>query len=225
MGKAHPGAEDPGDRRLITMSPSHTGALLLKCRGRLPAPEALSAAAGELAVACVPLAVAVAGHAAVEGDETYLYLFSREFGALSAELPARIAERARGLPAFKGLAITAARLAPVFDCAGASREETPRFHYVVETDVDPGSEEDLNAWYDTEHMPGLAACPGSVRARRFRNPDGSPRYHSCYDLVSTGTLGSKPWLAVRHTAWSDRVRPHFRNTKRTMLRRLFHVEL
>ena len=64
-------------------------------------------------------------------------------------------------------------------------------------------------------MLGLAACPGTVRARRFRNPEGSPRYHSCYDLTRTETLGSPPWLAVRHTTWSDRVRPHFRNVKRT----------
>jgi hypothetical protein len=30
---------------------------------------------------------------------------------------------------------------------------------------------------------------------------------------------------VRHTAWSDRVRPHFRNTKRTMFERLLEIEL
>ena len=64
-----------------------------------------------------------------------------------------------------------------------------------------------------------------MRARRFRNPDGSPRYHACYDLARRETLGSEPWIAVRHTAWSDRIRPHFRNTKRTMFRRLFDVEL
>jgi len=207
------------------MSPSHTGAILLKCLGKPREARALSAAASTLAAECVPLAAGIAGHSAVEGDETYLYVFSREFGALNPALPARVAERARSLPAFAGLGIGAARLAPLFDRPGASREETPVFHYVVETDVDDAHEADLNAWYDTEHMPGLAACPGTVRARRFRNPDGSPRYHACYDLVSTEALGSKPWLAVRHTAWSDRVRPHFRNTRRTMFRRLFHIEL
>jgi hypothetical protein len=99
------------------------------------------------------------------------------------------------------------------------------FHYVVEMDVVPAHEEDLNAWYDKEHMPGLAACPGTVRARRFRNPDGSPRYHSCYDLTRTETQSSPPWLAVRQTAWSDRIRPHFRNLKRTMFKRLFETAL
>jgi hypothetical protein len=207
------------------MSPAHTGALLLKCRGTLPAREALAGPLTELAAECLPLVAGVAAHAAVEGDEAYLYLYTREFGALSPALLARIPERARGLPVFARLATTAARLSPLFDCAGASRDETSLFHYVVETDVDEAHDADLNAWYDREHMPGLASCPGIVRARRFRNPDGSPRYHSCYDLVSPDALGSEPWLAVRHTAWSDRVRPHFRNTKRTMFRRLFHIEL
>jgi hypothetical protein len=207
------------------MSPSHTGGILLKCAGPLRAPEELAAALAHFAAKSLPLAAGVAGHAAIEGDESYLYLFSREFGAVTPAVLARVAEGARGLSALQGLRVDAVRLAPMFDAPGASVGEAPRFHYVVETDVAPEHEADLNAWYDEEHMPGLAACPGSVRARRFRNPDGSPRYHSCYDLARTEALGSEPWLAVRHSAWSDRVRPHFRNTKRTMFRRLFALEL
>jgi hypothetical protein len=208
------------------LSPAHTGALLLKCAGKLPGAGALAGALTELAAECVPLAAGASAHAALEGDESYLYLYTREFGVLTPAVFARGPARARSMPAFAGLAITAARLSPLFDSPGASRDDTPAFHYVVETDVDDEAHDaDLNAWYDTEHMPGLAACPGTVRARRFRNPDASPRYHACYDLVSTETMGSKPWLAVRHSAWSDRVRPYFRNTKRTMFRRLFHIEL
>ncbi|HZR69366.1 MAG TPA: hypothetical protein VFB01_09965 [Burkholderiales bacterium] len=208
------------------MSPTHTGALLLKCVGKLPARESLAGPLTELAVECVPLVVGIAAHAALEGDEACLYLYTREFGVLSPALLSRAPERARSMPAFAGVAIAAARLSPMCDCPGASRNETSAFHYVVETDVDDDANDaDLNAWYDTEHMPGLAACPGTVRARRFRNPDSSPRYHACYDLVTKETLGSPRWLAVRNSAWSDRVRPHFRNTRRTMFRRLFHVEL
>jgi len=207
------------------MSPSHTGAILLKCLGPLNAPGNLPEALTKLARQCVPLAESVAAHAAVEAEEIYAYLFSREPGAITPGVLASVAARLRALPDLKGMDIGAARLRPVLDTPGASRGEAALFHYVVETDVIPEHEADLNAWYDTEHMPGLAACPGSVRARRFRNPDGSPRYHACYDLVRRETLGSEAWLAVRHSAWSDRVRPHFRNTKRTMFRRLFEVEL
>lgn len=208
----------------MALSPSHTGAILLKCKGRLGAPEAeCGDVLKKLAAACLPLGESAAMHAALEGDESYIYLFSREQGAVTPTVLSHLAQRAGAEAIFRGVAIHASRLRPVFDVAGASSSEVPRFHYVVETNVVPEHEADLNAWYDTEHMPGLAACPGSVRARRFRNPDGSPRYHACYDLVRTETLGSEPWLAVRHTAWSDRVRPHFRDTKRTMFRRLFEI--
>jgi hypothetical protein len=202
------------------MSAAHTGGILLRCAGASRPSDDLESALKKLALDCVPLAESVAAYAAAEtGGGIYAYLFSREFGAVNTAVLARTAERAADIADLKGLA--AARLQPVFDTPGTSRAEAAPFHYVVETDVVAEHEADLNAWYDGEHMPGLAACPGSVRARRFRNPDGSPRYHSCYDLARTETLGSEPWLAVRHTAWSDRVRPHFRNTKRTMFRRLF----
>ena len=40
-----------------------------------------------------------------------------------------------------------------------------------------------------------------------------PRF---YDLVAPEVLASPAWAAVRATAWSERVRPMFRNTRRTM---------
>ena len=94
------------------------------------------------------------------------------------------------------------------------------WHYVVETDVAPESEADFNAWYDQEHMPGLASVPGTVRADRYQCQDSSPRYYASYDLRTHETFGSPPWLAVRGTDWSSRVRPAFRNTKRTMFTRV-----
>ena len=206
------------------MTAALTGGVLLKCALRAHSPS-LHLELGELARECVPLAESVAAHAALDLEETYVYLFSRESAALNAAVLARAAEEAASLPALEGAKISAAKLLPVFDRPGASRTVAARFHYVVEMDVDPEHETDLNAWYDKEHMPGLAACPGTVRARRFRNPEGSPRYHSCYDLTRTETLESPPWLAVRGTAWSGRVRPNFRNLKKTMFKRLFESPL
>jgi hypothetical protein len=123
----------------------------------------------------------------------------------------------------KGLAgaahILASRLETALDLQGASHTEKPVFHYVVETDAEEGWMPEIARWYDTEHMPGLAAVPGCIRATRMRNHDHGPQSLACYDLVSTQTLGSAPWLAVRNTAWSDVARPHFTNTKRNM----FHI--
>jgi len=112
--------------------------------------------------------------------------------------------------------IRVSRLERVFDAPGHSHAETPVFHYVVEMDPDTGWMPEIARWYDTEHMPGLAAVPGCVRAMRMTNHDHGPLSLACYDLVTTQTLGSPPWLAIRFTPWSDVVRPHFTNTKRTM---------
>ena len=101
---------------------------------------------------------------------------------------------------------------------GASAGATATFHYVVETDVALEHERELNAWYEQEHLPGLASVPGTIRAVRYRRDSGSPRYLACYDLTSPDTLNRPEWLAVRHTDWSSKVRPIFRNTRRTMFR-------
>jgi hypothetical protein len=99
---------------------------------------------------------------------------------------------------------------------GPSAMEPAAFHYVVETDVAAEHEADFNAWYGQEHLPGLAAVPGTVRAARYRRLDGQPRYLACYDLSAIETLERPEWLAVRHTAWSSRIRPLFIGPRRTM---------
>ena len=110
------------------------------------------------------------------------------------------------------------RLEPVQELAGRSAGAPAGYRYVVETDAAEGWEPELERWYAEEHLALLAAVPGCVRARRFRNLDGAPRSHACYDLVSPEVLKSAEWLAVRETPWSGRVRPQFRNTLRTMFR-------
>jgi|SRR5690242_14035216 len=200
---------------------SAAGAILLKLSTGTPWSTEHADRLGRFADACPSDCTGVAAYAALENGEVYAYISFRG-PTIDAAASDRIA---RAFAPGQSTSVRASRLDLIFDAPGASRGEDAPFHYVVETDVAPEHEADLNAWYDTEHMPGLAGCPGSARARRFRNPEGSPRYHACYDLVRAETLGSAPWLAVRHTPWSDRVRPHFRHTRRTMFRRLFEIQL
>lgn len=152
----------------------------------------------------------VNAYAAVEEDETYVYLRGPA-GALP-EVQARLAE------SFPGARSRV--LHQTLDLAGASAGQNAPWHYIVETDVLPEAEADLNAWYDQEHLPGLASVPGTVRAKRYECHDESPRYLACYDLQTRETFGSPPWLAVRASDWSSRVRPSFRNTRRTMFRKI-----
>jgi hypothetical protein len=89
-------------------------------------------------------------------------------------------------------------------------------HYVVEADVSPLNQSQFDAWYFEEHLPGLASVPGTIRAARYLRLTGAgPKSYACYDLVSLDVTKTAPWLAIRHTAWSDRVRPMFLNTLRT----------
>jgi len=151
----------------------------------------------------------VSAFAALEAEDTYVYVTGA--GALP-EIQARLAELVPGAHA--------RLLHQTLDLAGASAGQSAPWHYIVETDVVPEAEADLNAWYDQEHLPGLASVPGTVRARRYECRDESPRYLACYDLHTQETFGSPPWLAVRATDWSSRVRPSFRNTRRTMFRKI-----
>ena len=99
---------------------------------------------------------------------------------------------------------------------GYSKELSPINRYTVEMDPEAGWQEKLFAWYDEEHLPGLASVPGCIAAIRCINLDHSPFSIAFYDLTSPEVLGCEPWLKIRNTAWSDQVRPHFTNVRRTM---------
>ena len=195
-------------------------ALLLKSRDADAPDEALVALISD-AVAQWPWPVAqVRTHRSVRGGEIYAYLELERPLEVSAAEVARLSAPLRSHPALRPHAPAIHRLERTFDAAGASTNEKATFHYVVEMDPADGWFDEIVRWYDTEHMPGLAAAPGCVRAQRFINHDGGPFSLACYDLTQPEATESPPWLAVRYTAWSDRVRPQFRNTKRTMFRTL-----
>jgi hypothetical protein len=101
---------------------------------------------------------------------------------------------------------------------GAAYGEKAGYHYVVRTDVESGGEQELQRWYDEEHMPMLAAVPGTARACRLISLDALPKFYACYDLLAPEVLESAAWLQVRATPWSERVRPMFENTQRIMSR-------
>src|ERR1700752_879586 len=50
--------------------------------------------------------------------------------------------------------------------------------------VDPAAEAEFNEWYNSEHIPALAAVSGVLCARRFRAASANRRYVALYHLVS-----------------------------------------
>ena len=76
--------------------------------------------------------------------------------------------------------------------------------------VDPAAalEEELNDWYDTEHLPERAAVPGFETARRFTSLGDGPRYAAVYDLASLDVLASAAYCAVsgaNFSPWTRRI--------------------
>jgi hypothetical protein len=85
--------------------------------------------------------------------------------------------------------------------------------------VMPEAEENFNAWYDEEHLPALAAVPGTLAARRYRSgkdAEGTHRYVAIYHLKSPDVTRSEAWRAAVETPWSDEIRPQFRDRIRIL---------
>lgn len=155
---------------------------------------------------------------ALQGEEglAYAYLRLRE----PRELGTADVQALQAAWPFQAAAplVRTCRLQEVLRLGGHSQGQTALHHYAVETDPEDGWADEIFRWYDQEHLPGLAAVPGCTLAQRLINHDAGPRSHACYGLLSEDTLGSAPWLAVRHTDWSSRCRPHFTNTRRSMFK-------
>lgn len=66
-------------------------------------------------------------------------------------------------------------------------------------------EDEFNLWYDQEHAPRLAQVPGVLRARRFRDPVGKPRYIALYDLADASVIERPEWQAAQETKWAKRM--------------------
>lgn len=80
----------------------------------------------------------------------------------------------------------------------------------VSMNVDPAAEHEFNEWYNTEHIPALAAVPGVLCARRYRGT-GERTYLALYSLTGPEVSRSDAWRKAAGTPWTERMRPHFRD--------------
>ena len=85
--------------------------------------------------------------------------------------------------------------------------------------VAPEHEAEFNEWYDTEHIPALAAVPGTLCARRYHGAGAVQRYVALYHLATPEVQASPAWRAAANTPWTERMRPHFRDHLRIVARR------
>jgi hypothetical protein len=77
--------------------------------------------------------------------------------------------------------------------------------FVAIGDSPPEHEDEFNRWYDEEHIPMLSRVPGVLRARRFFDPDGKPRYVALYDLADESVTQHPDWQAAIRTEWARKI--------------------
>jgi hypothetical protein len=115
----------------------------------------------------------------------------------------RVTARIKMLMRFEGAQIAAG--------GGAVPKDAPAL-LLNAMSVAPEHEREFNDWYDTEHIPALAAVPGTLCARRYRGTGtAAQRSLALYHLSSAEIPNSAAWKAAANTPWTERMRPHFRN--------------
>ena len=85
--------------------------------------------------------------------------------------------------------------------------------------VEPAVEAEFNEWYDTEHIPALAAVPGVLCARRFRATSSNRRYVALYHLAAPEVQATPAWKSAADSEWTRRLRPSFRDHLRLVCKR------
>ena len=89
----------------------------------------------------------------------------------------------------------------------------------VSMNVDPAAEHEFNEWYNTEHIPQLAAVPGVIMARRFRATSANRKYVALYHLESPEVQATPAWKSAADSEWTRKLRPHFRDHLRLVCRK------
>ena len=86
----------------------------------------------------------------------------------------------------------------------------------------PEGEADFNKWYEEEHLPLLAAVPGTIAARRYVAPADAVtthKYLAIYHLESPDVTKTEAWAKAVDAPWTKRVRPHMRDRVRVLTKR------
>lgn len=89
-------------------------------------------------------------------------------------------------------------------------------------DVPGQHEEELNDWYDLEHLRQVVDLPGFVRARRYRVDDAPLRYLAWYETVDEKIESGRDFqgLVEKPTPWSQRMRKLYADRRERMNFRL-----
>jgi hypothetical protein len=90
---------------------------------------------------------------------------------------------------------------------------------LIGMNVAPEREHEFNEWYNSEHIPALAAVPGVLCARRYRGTGGTQRYVALYHLAAPEVIRGAEWRKAADTPWTQQLRSYFRDHLRIEARR------
>lgn len=81
--------------------------------------------------------------------------------------------------------------------------------FMVYVDVPAPLEDELNRWYNEEHIPERLAIPGVLNAARYVAVRGGPQYLACYELEEPEAYFSAVWQQrlAHPTPWTQRMSP------------------
>ena len=90
-------------------------------------------------------------------------------------------------------------------------------------DVDAAIGDEYERWYFREHLPERLGVPGFLAGRRYEALSGTPRFLTYYEASSPDIFVSKPYIDRLNdpTPWTTEVLRNFRNTNRTICRRIW----
>jgi hypothetical protein len=92
------------------------------------------------------------------------------------------------------------------DSVPAPSKDAARALFISLGEIPVEHEEEFNRWYNEEHVPLISKVPGVLRARRFFDPAGKPRYVALYDLAGPEVRNHPDWQVAVTTPWTKRIR-------------------
>jgi len=103
---------------------------------------------------------------------------------------------------------------------GTRPAEPAEFVLTVRMDIPQQHESEFNEWYNSDHLPALVDVPGVYCARRYVAVEGEPKYLALYELSDAEVRKSEAWKQAADSDWTKRMRPHFRDVKAVVSRRI-----
>jgi hypothetical protein len=74
---------------------------------------------------------------------------------------------------------------------------------MVIVEVDASHVDELDRWYDTEHIPEKLATPGFRSARRYRDVDHPGRFLALYEVDDPALVTSPEYMAQPMSPWAE----------------------